>query len=340
MKATRRNVLPLAAALALILIFGGARPTFSWLSAQSDLVVNTFSAGAISLRLDEAKVDGNGQASGTERVTQNNYRIAPGAVLDKDPTVTVLSGSEECYVFLYVQNTLPPEYFSLDFADAWIAAAQSGGTLYVYQEAVDAAAEDVTLPAIFTKVTVSDALDAQRIAELGELTLKVQAYAVQCAGIGYEDALSMAEAYFQTQFDLPEFTATGAETDFAPEHTPAPEPSEAPAEPEADEPTQAETAPQETVGPTPDAGSGTPAPAEGEQAQPNGDAAQPPAGTEQPPAGTGGDTPGEPSAPPQSEPTAPPSEADAAPSGEAGADAGEPAGDAAAQAEGYGEEAP
>ena len=90
--------------LAVIMVIT-VMPTLSWLSSTSEPVVNTFAGGMISIKLDEAKVDINGKAiAGAERVKENRYKYVAGAVLDKDPTPTVLKGSEECYVFLLVEN--------------------------------------------------------------------------------------------------------------------------------------------------------------------------------------------------------------------------------------------
>ena len=178
--------------------------TMSYLSASSGRVVNTFAAGAIQLTLDEAKVDAEGNpAEGAARVTENNYSMVPGAVLSKDPTVTVLKGSVECYVFLYVDNPLPAEYFYADYSDSWLAVAASGtATLYVYQSTVSAADEDVALSAIFTQIRISEDLTDEMIADLSGSEITIEAYAVQKTGITEDAAISMAEAYFADAYSL------------------------------------------------------------------------------------------------------------------------------------------
>ena len=170
-------------------------------------LVNTFAGGAISLMLDEAKVGTDGKAltgEDAQRVTSNNYKYAAGAVLDKDPTPTVLKGSDECYVFLCVENELN-EKFAMNYdADSWLkVAAAEDKTVYAYSARVNAsdASEDVALKPIFTTVTVSEDLTADDIKELGERTLSVTAYAVQTASLSSADAIDMAVANF-----LPEGT--------------------------------------------------------------------------------------------------------------------------------------
>lgn len=84
-----------------------AAGTLAYLTSQ-DTAVNTFTVGKVNITLDEAKVgpDGKADPSG-ERVKENVYEnILPGAVLDKDPTVTVEAGSADCYVYVAVRNYL------------------------------------------------------------------------------------------------------------------------------------------------------------------------------------------------------------------------------------------
>ena len=188
-------------AVTCILLLMTAQVTYSYLTAGSETLVNTFAGGAISITLDEAKVNGSGQADGSARVTENSYKITPGAVLDKDPTVTVLEGSEECHVFLYVDNPLPAEYFTPDYSSAWKEKAASGTqTLYLYETTANASEADVTLDAIFTQITVSAELTAQQIEELGEMQITAEAYAVQSEGVDTETAVQMAAEYFNSRF--------------------------------------------------------------------------------------------------------------------------------------------
>lgn len=177
-------------------------PTLSWLSSTSAPVVNTFAGGAISIVLDEALVDTDGNAltgDDAQRVTSNSYKYVAGAVLDKDPTPTVLKGSEECYVFLCVENELG-EKFTMNYdTTSWLKVAEADGTsVYVYHARVDAseAEADVVLNPIFTTVTVSDDLTAEDIEALGERTLSVTAFAVQTTSLSDEAAINIAVKQF------------------------------------------------------------------------------------------------------------------------------------------------
>lgn len=179
-----------------------AMPTLSWLSDTSERVVNTFAGGAISIVLDEAPVDAYGKEIDGDRVTSNSYKYVAGVTLDKDPTATVLKGSEACYVFILVENELN-DLFSLDIdTDSWKQVAQSDGdTLYIYSSSVDAsqAPQDIVLEPIFTHVKVSEELTQQDIEALGEKTLCTTAYAVQTAELTSQQAIDLAVAEFMPE---------------------------------------------------------------------------------------------------------------------------------------------
>lgn len=183
-------------------------PTLSWLSSTSQPVVNTFAGGAISIKLDEALVDTSGKAiegEGAQRVTANTYKYVAGAVLDKDPTPTVLKGSEECYVFLCVENGLTDKFTMNYDTQSWLKVAEADGkAVYVYSTKVDASSSDtdLALQPIFTTVSVSNELTAEDIEELGERKLSVTAYAVQTQGLTAQVAIDLAVDQF-----LPDGTA-------------------------------------------------------------------------------------------------------------------------------------
>lgn len=177
-------------------------PTLSWLSDTSDSVVNTFAGGAISIKLDEALVDANGktvEGDSAQRVLENSYKYIPGAVLDKDPTVTVLKGSEECYVFMCVDNELN-DLFTINYdTTSWLKVASNGNkTVYIYNSSINALMtdNDVVLNPIFTTITVSQDLTSQDVEEIGQKTVTATAYAVQAANIDRDEAINLAIEQF------------------------------------------------------------------------------------------------------------------------------------------------
>jgi predicted ribosomally synthesized peptide with SipW-like signal peptide len=89
--------------VALILVFGATvLGTLAFLTDEEE-VINTFAAGKVDLTLDEAKTDLYGKKlDPEERVYENSYRMIPGLTYSKDPTVTVLEGSEAAYIRVLV----------------------------------------------------------------------------------------------------------------------------------------------------------------------------------------------------------------------------------------------
>lgn len=176
--------------------------TYSWLSMKSNTVVNTFAGGTISLSVDETEVDayGNPTGDGSNRTqTGNSYKFVAGSVMTKDPTVTVLAGSEECYVYMCVQNELSSDLFEIDYSDEWTLVKSSDDEtikVYRYNNTVDASNSDVKLPSLFTTITVSDELTPTDVENIGTAKLDITSYAVQTEAITQNEADKLAAAQF------------------------------------------------------------------------------------------------------------------------------------------------
>lgn len=148
---------------AVLLVTGTFYFTLAYLQAKSNPVVNTFTAGKINLTLKESEVDEygnikyytadsfeNGVLIGTpdfslvegevgegvdaktydtvNLVEENNYKLVPGETYVKDPVVTVVEGSEPCFLYLAVHNGLnnihnitTEKYFGLEDESIQIA---------------------------------------------------------------------------------------------------------------------------------------------------------------------------------------------------------------------------
>ncbi len=100
----RRILLTLACAVLLVSLSVGA--TLAYLTSKTDPVVNTFSVGKVKIDLDEAPVDLYGKVVTGDRVKANEYKLLPGHEYAKDPTVHIDRLSEECYVFVTVENEI------------------------------------------------------------------------------------------------------------------------------------------------------------------------------------------------------------------------------------------
>lgn len=98
---TRRNAL-LMTLCAVLLVVASVLGTLAYLTSR-DEVNNTFTIGQVQIKLDEAKVTPDGvPVANADRVKANEYKLIPGHTYTKDPTVTVLNGSEESYVRMKV----------------------------------------------------------------------------------------------------------------------------------------------------------------------------------------------------------------------------------------------
>lgn len=112
MKAKTKTKALLMSLCAVLLVAASVLGTMAYLTDSKD-VKNTFTVGNVTITLDEAKVDGNGNAinkqgkrvtnlADAERVPGNAYKLLPGHTYVKDPTVTVLAPSVESYVRMKV----------------------------------------------------------------------------------------------------------------------------------------------------------------------------------------------------------------------------------------------
>lgn len=116
----KKKTLALFLALALVLggVIGG---TMAWLTDKTPEIVNTFTDSDIDITLTER--------TGTE------YKMVPGYTISKDPKVTVLEGSEKCYLFVKLEKSENFDSFlTYEIADGWTSL---DGVDNVYYRIVD-----------------------------------------------------------------------------------------------------------------------------------------------------------------------------------------------------------
>lgn len=193
---------------AIILVVATVFGTMAYLTS-TDEVVNTFTVGNVAIKLDEAPVDGNGKATTGDRVKANSYKLLPGHVYDKDPTVTLLAGSETSYVKMTVTFSKANELdaifapgganltsiFNGYDAANWTAKGNTKDTTantrtyeFWYKEAVGAPTADVALDALFDSITVPGTITKEQLATIEGMTITVNAYAIQADGFANADA--------------------------------------------------------------------------------------------------------------------------------------------------------
>lgn len=135
----------IALALVVVGVIGG---TLAWLTAQTGVVTNTFTVGDINIKLWEDGLDGDGSLNPAVTVTGNEYKITPGATLNKRPYVVVEANSEACWLFVKVKpenNTITGLegnviQWSVDEANGW---KPLDGVENVWYREVDATTADV-----------------------------------------------------------------------------------------------------------------------------------------------------------------------------------------------------
>lgn len=182
-KKSTRKVVALLVALMLIVgcVIGG---TMAWLITKTDTVTNTFTVGNIEITLTEPAI---GEAD------RAKIKMVPGAEIDKDPTITVVGGSEACWLFVKIEeNATVGQFLSYGIDESvWGAVPVETGTdangvkFAVYGKAVATNADDQEFAILANdKVTVLSTVEKEDMDELNAGTvakpqLTFTAYAIQ-----------------------------------------------------------------------------------------------------------------------------------------------------------------
>lgn len=198
MKKTTKKVLALASS-AVLLVSASVMGTMAYLTHTTETVTNTFSVGKVTFGgeneagLDEADVDLYGKVESTTRVQENQYKLIPGHEYTKDPTVHIGDDSEDCWLFVKVENDIAAienDTEELDENNGTIAeqmellgwtAVAGADNVYAYKEVVKAGADVV----VFNAFRIADNADVSAYAdEEGNVTadITIIAYAVQADG--------------------------------------------------------------------------------------------------------------------------------------------------------------
>lgn len=198
---------------AVVLVIATVFGTMAYLTS-TDEVKNTFTVGSVAIKLDEAKANTDGSlVEDADRVKANSYKLLPGHTYNKDPMVTVLKGSEPSYVKMTVTFSKANELdaiFATDGANLtsifngydatnWIgkgntkdAAANTRTYEFWYKETVDAPDADVALDALFDSITVPGEITKEQLATIKDMTITVNAYAIQADGFANAEAAWVA----------------------------------------------------------------------------------------------------------------------------------------------------
>lgn len=194
---------------AVLLVAASVLGTMAYLTS-TDKVVNTFTVGKVQIKLDEAKANTDGTlVENAERVKANNYKLLPGHTYAKDPMVTVLKDSESAYIKMTVTFSKAAELdaiFAPNGADMtsifngysstnWTykgntedTAANTRTYEFWYKEAVAAPTDNVALDALFDSITVPGSITNGQLETIEDMTITVNAYAIQADGFANAEA--------------------------------------------------------------------------------------------------------------------------------------------------------
>lgn len=201
----KKSKVLLTLACAVLLVAASVMGTLAYLTS-TDSVTNTFTVGNVSIKLDEAKANTDGTlVPNADRVKANTYKLLPGHTYNKDPMVTVLTGSESSYIKLNVVVTKSAELDAIgvdllntfkgyDSAN-WIYKGNTEDTTantrtyeFWYKEAVAAPNADVALDALFDQIVVPGNITNEQLATIEGMTITVTAHAIQADGFANAEA--------------------------------------------------------------------------------------------------------------------------------------------------------
>lgn len=176
---------------AVLLVTASVLGTMAYLTSTAS-VKNTFTVGSVAITLDETDVDNS--TANADRDQANSYKLMPGHTYTKDPIVHVASTSEDCYLFVKVDNQIAAiEETNANVASqmtqkGW-AAVEGAAGVYVYTQnrtpAVVAGGSNVT---VFDNFTISGTVDNTTLATYNDKTITVTAYAIQADGFAGKTA--------------------------------------------------------------------------------------------------------------------------------------------------------
>ena len=177
---------------------------------DSEQATNTFTVGQVHIDLNETDVDGD------KDTKANDYHLLPGHTYVKDPTVTILKGSDDAYVRMLVKpsdmdaledafpnnNGEDGTFLLQNLVSGWnpaiweFAGYENGVYEFRYHKTVAAPEENVVLEPLFEEVVIPGEIDNDNLAALEGIEINVVVHAIQAAGF---DTAKEAWDAFDTQ---------------------------------------------------------------------------------------------------------------------------------------------
>ena len=108
-----------------LMIFSVIGGSLAWLMTSTEPIVNVFTYGDIRITLTETK--------GEELSDGRYFKMTPGKVIEKDPKISVLADSEDCWLFVKIEESSDKalsDYIEYAIADGWTALNGVDGVYY------------------------------------------------------------------------------------------------------------------------------------------------------------------------------------------------------------------
>lgn len=183
MKKTRKALL--LSLCAVMLVTASVLGTMAYLTS-TDEVVNTFTVGNVAITLDETDVD-NSTPGDNDRDQANHYKLMPGHTYQKDPIIHVDADSEDCYLFVKVDNQITTieaeKTVDQQMTEKGWTEVEGAEDVYVYTQSgalkVVKGGDNVT---VFDTFKVSGDVDNKALASYAGKEINVTAYAIQADG--------------------------------------------------------------------------------------------------------------------------------------------------------------
>ena len=178
---------------AVLLVSASVAGTLAYLKVTTDPVTNTFTVGNVSITLTEAKLDvQTGEkltgAAAADVTEMQDIELVPGRTIHKNPKITVGATSEDCYLFVKVENGLEGAG-ELIWDANW---AEISGADGYYQYATKVSKNAVI--DVFTAFECDETLDNTTIAAFEDKQIVITAYAIQAEGFD-----TIADAWAEVQ---------------------------------------------------------------------------------------------------------------------------------------------
>lgn len=189
---------------AVLLVAASVLGTMAYLTDSKD-VKNTFTVGNVTITMDETDVDGS--TPNKERDQANSYKLLPGHTYTKDPIIHVDANSEDCYLFVKVDNQIAAieengnTTVAAQMAAKGWKAVDGVDKVYVYVGTAAGAASPVAVTAsnnvtVFEQLVIAGTVNGDTLKTYKDKTITVTAYAVQKDGFEGKTAAQIWGAAF------------------------------------------------------------------------------------------------------------------------------------------------